>query len=239
MADIELLRRVVPQTDGWYCVLGLFQGGIRSQKFYKTLDEVQEQADRLVGLNQDAFFALGKFKTDENRTALNCDMMQAFFLDIDCGESKVIPDKSGRVKGYIDQQAGMAALRQMCAALKLPKPTIVNSGRGWHVYWPLTEPVTREKWLDAAHTFKTRCIDGGFHIDPDVPADAARILRVPGTKNFKDDPAHDVVVMHESAAISYEEFVAHRAAGFTQTDVSTQALGRIHQGADGQQTKSV
>lgn len=207
MTDIELLRRVVPQTDGWYCVLGLYQGEIRSQKFYKTLEEVQERGEQLVKIRHDAFFALGKFKTDENRKAANCDAMQAFFLDIDCGPTKAEPDARGRVKGYIDQRAGMAALKQLCSMLKLPKPTIVNSGRGWHVYWPLTEPVPREKWLDAAHTFKARCLDSGFHIDPDVPADAARVLRIPGTKNFKDDPANDVFVMHEATAISYDDFV--------------------------------
>jgi len=208
MADIELLRRVVPQTDGWYCVLGLHQGSVRSQTFFKTLEEVQEQAEKLVRVKQDAFFGLGKFKTDETRQAVNCDAMQAFFLDIDCGPTKVIPDARGKVKGYIDQKAGMAALRSLCAAFKLPKPTIVNSGRGWHVYWPLTESVPREKWLDAATTFKARCIEHGFHIDADVPADAARVLRVPGTKNFKDDPAHDVYVMHTAEAMSYDDFVA-------------------------------
>lgn len=208
MADIELLRRVVPQSDGWYCVLGLYQGEIRSQKFYKTLDEVQERAEQLVKIKHDAFFALGKFKTNENRKTINCDALQAFFLDIDCGPTKIIPDANGRVKGYADQKEGMAALRSLCTTLKLPKPTIINSGRGWHVYWPLTEPVPREKWLDAATTFKARCLDHGFHIDPDVPADAARVLRVPGTKNFKDDPAHDVYVMHTSNAMSYDDFVA-------------------------------
>jgi len=208
MADIDLLQNVVPQVDGWYCVLGLFQGEIRSQKFFKTLDEVRERAEELVASKQDAFFALGKFETDQNRKASNCKMLQSFFLDIDCGPTKATPDKNGRVKGYLNQQEGMAALKQLCAALKLPKPTIVNSGRGWHVYWPLSEPVEREKWLDAAHTFKSRCLENGFHIDPDVPADAARVLRIPGTKNFKDDPAHDVVVMHEAAAIDYDTFVA-------------------------------
>jgi hypothetical protein len=28
--------------------------------------------------------------------------------------------------------------------LQLPRPTLVNSGRGVHAYWPLTEAVTRE-----------------------------------------------------------------------------------------------
>ena len=207
MADIVLLERVVASTDGWYCVVGLERGEIRSQKFYKTLEEVNEAADKLVAQRRDAFFGLGKFKTDENRKAVNCGWMQSFFLDIDCGPTKAEPDERGRIKGYVDQATGMAALRDLCKKFNLPKPTIVNSGRGWHVYWPLTEPVEREKWLNAAHTFKSRCMEHGFYIDPDVPADAARILRIPGTKNFKDDPAHDVVVMHQADAISYDDFV--------------------------------
>jgi len=207
MTDILLLQSVVPHTDGWYCVLGL--GPSKSQTFFKTLEEVQEQAELLVDRGCDAFFGLGKFKTNENRTAANCEYMQSFFLDIDCGPTKVIPDERGRVKGYVDQPAGMVALRLLCKTLSLPKPTVVNSGRGWHVYWPLTEPVEREKWLDAAVTFKALCLDNGFHVDPDVPADAARVLRVPGTKNFKDEPAHDVVLLHTAEPISYDEFVSH------------------------------
>ena len=206
MADIVLLERVVASTDGWYCVVGLEQGVIKSQKFYKTLEEVRAAADRLVAQNRDAFFALGKFKTNENRKTANCGWMQSFFLDIDCGPTKAEPDERGRVKGYIDQSAGMAALRELCKSLKLPKPTIVNSGRGWHVYWPLTEPVERDKWLEAAQTFKTRCMERGFHIDPDVPADAARVLRIPDTKNFKDNPAHDVVLMHQAEPMSFNDF---------------------------------
>ena len=230
MADISLLQSVVPQTNGWYCVLGL--GRSKSQLFFRTLEEVQEHAESLVARGCDAFFALGKFKTDEDRTALNCGEMQSFFLDIDCGESKVIPDAAGRVNGYIDQPAGMAALKLLCKTLSLPKPTIVNSGRGWHVYWPLTEPVDREKWLDAAVTFKAVCLNSGFHIDPNVPADAARVLRIPGTKNFKDEPAHDVVLLHTAEPMSYDEFVSHlgpllpRKATFTPRplDEFTKAL---------------
>ena len=232
MADVSLLGQVVAPTDGWYCVVGLERGQIRSQKFYKTLDEVNEAADRLVHRGMDAFFGLGKFKTNENRKADNCGWMQSFFLDIDCGPTKAEPDERGRIKGYIDQQSGMVALRQLCKDLNLPKPTIVNSGRGWHVYWPLTEPVDREKWLDAAHTFKARCIERGFYIDPDVPADAARVLRIPGTKNFKDDPAHDVVVMSAAEPMTYDDFVScigplqPRKKSFQprQLDAFTQAL---------------
>jgi hypothetical protein len=207
MADIQLLRDVVPQVEGWYCVVALYRGKIKSQSHYKTLEEVEAAADQLVAAGQDAFFGVGKFKTDENRTADNCGWMQSFFLDIDCGPTKAEPDERGRIKGYIDQATGFNALKELCKTLNLPRPTIVNSGRGWHVYWPLTEPVEREKWLDAAYTFKAQCLSHGFHIDPDVPADAARVLRIPGTKNFKDDPAHDVTLMHSAEPMSYDDFV--------------------------------
>jgi hypothetical protein len=102
----------------------------------------------------------------------------------------------------------MQAVKDLCKGLDLPKPTIVNSGRGWHVYWPLTEPVETSKWLPVAHTFKARCKELNIIIDPDVPADAARVLRIPGTKNFKDDPAHDVVLMHTAEPMTFEDFVA-------------------------------
>ncbi len=232
MADIQLLRDVVPSVEGWYCVVALYKGKIKAQSHYKTLEEVEAAADKIVAAGQDAFYAVGKFKTDENRTADNCGWLQSFFLDIDCGPTKAEPDERGRIKGYVDQTSGLNALKQLCKALALPRPTIVNSGRGWHVYWPLTEPVEREKWLDAAHTFKALCMQHGFHIDPDVPADAARVLRIPGTKNFKDNPPHDVVLMHRAEPMSYDDFVAKlgplqprkRPNATSQLDSFTKAL---------------
>ena len=64
---------------------------------------------------------------------------------------------------------------------------MVNSGRGVHVYWPLTEAVSAEQWLDAAERLKQACADNGLLADPAVTADVARILRVPNTNNYKDD----------------------------------------------------
>ena len=211
MADIELLRRVVSSEDGWYCAVGIAKNGSIRQTHHKTLEEVKAQAE----LNQDdglnSFYALGKFKTDADRTADNVGWMQAFFLDIDCGPTKAAPDKHGRIQGYIDQPTGMVALKDLCKSLKLPKPTIVNSGRGLHAYWPLTESIDVNRWLPVAHTFKARCVEANLIIDPVVPADPARILRVPETLNFKDTPPSDVVV--EGATpftepMKFEDFAA-------------------------------
>ena len=207
MADVRLLEAVVPSEEGFYCVLGLKNGTHHSQTHHKTIQEVEAEADRLVANGVDVFFGCGKFITDENRDAANCGLMKSFFLDIDCGEDKAKPDKRGRIKGYIDQATGMQALKELCKTLNLPRPTVVNSGRGWHVYWPLTESVAKDKWLPVAETFKAKCLEHKFIVDPAVPADAARVLRIPGTKNFKDTLPHDVVLMHLSEPMEFDDFV--------------------------------
>ena len=194
MADIELLRRVVSSEDGWYCVVGIDKNDTVKQTFHKTLEEVQAQAEQNVENKYNTFFALGKFKTKDNRKVENVGWMQAFFLDIDCGPAKAAPDKHGRIQGYIDQATGIMAVKDLCKILKLPKPTIVNSGRGIHVYWPLTESVDVSKWLPVAQTFKARCVEANIIVDPAVPADAARVLRIPDTLNFKDDPESAVIL---------------------------------------------
>ena len=206
MADVRLLEAVVPSEEGFYCVLGLKNGTHHSQTHHKTIQEVEAEADRLVANGVDVFFGCGKFITDENRDAANCGLMKSFFLDIDCGEDKAKPDKRGRIRGYVDQATGMQALKELCKTLNLPRPTVVNSGRGWHVYWPLTEAVPKDKWLPVAETFKAKCLEYKFIVDPAVPADAARVLRIPGTKNFKDTPPHDVVLMHLSEPMEFDDF---------------------------------
>jgi len=206
MADVSLLKAVVPVKNGWYCVLGLQNGKPISQSHHQTLEEVEAKANELVAKKADVFFGCGKFMTDESRSAANCGWMQSFFLDIDCGADKAKPDKRGRILGYVDQAAGLQALKNLCKTLKLPRPTIVNSGRGWHVYWPLIEAIEKDKWLPVAETFKKKCLELGFIVDPAVPADAARVLRIPGTKNFKSNPPTDVTLMHIGNAIAFNDF---------------------------------
>jgi len=206
MADVRLLEAVVPSEEGFYCVLGLKNGTHHSQTHHKTIQEVETEADHLVANGVDVFFGCGKFITDENRDASNCGSLKSFFLDIDCGEDKAKPDKRGRIRGYVDQATGLQALKELCKIMNLPRPTVVNSGRGWHVYWPLTESVAKDKWLPVAETFKAKCLEHKFIIDSAVPADAARVLRIPGTKNFKDTPPHDVVLMHLSQPMTFEDF---------------------------------
>ncbi len=70
-----------------------------------------------------------------------------------------------------------------------PQPSIViasGSGNNRHAYWPLTEPLAREG-LERAN----RRLAHALGADP-VAADAARILRPPGTQSHKRLPARPV-----------------------------------------------
>jgi hypothetical protein len=77
-------------------------------------------------------------------------------------------------------------------------PVVVDSGNGLHVYWILKEAVETSVWKPYAEKFKKLCHQHKLVIDPAVPADAARVLRVPFTKNYcKDGTVKDVVLIND------------------------------------------
>lgn len=195
MARTDLLSAVL-SDEGWYCVVGLKKTGMPKQVFVQTLEEVEQEVNDLLLKNYDVYFACSKYETNSTRTTDNVKNIKSFWLDVDCGEGKP----------YETQGDGVQALKHFCADLGLPKPTMVNSGRGVHVYWTLKEAITRQQWKPIADRLKTVCHERGFHADPARTADAASILRIPETLNTKSDPPVDVVLMCIGAETSYEEF---------------------------------
>lgn len=178
MGTKEFLEGVL-SSSGHYCVFAArSEDDIRIQKFYGTIEEVERAAYKFDNDGLDVYFALATFREPTNRKGDNAQEFKSLFLDLDVGPSKEYPT----------QQLAVSALRSFCKQLSLPKPLMVNSGRGVHVYWLLTEAVSVEIWLDAAERLKKACADNGLLADPAVTADVARILRVPDTHNYKDNP---------------------------------------------------
>ena len=208
MQHVDLLDTVQP-TSGWFAIVGIKGAGAdvkRQQHLVETREEVDAIAARLVRGKWNVFFGVAKYATNANRTKENVQGLKAFWLDIDCGVGKATPNpKTGRPDGYIDQATGLLALRQFCKTVGLPKPLLVNSGRGIHVYWPLTEEVTREQWEPVASRLRDLCNTHDFFVDP-VVFEVARIMRIPGTLNFKDDPANQVTVISGAPPVNYDEF---------------------------------
>lgn len=141
----------------------------------QSLENLGNSLSKNAGWN--TYFALASFgNPKEGRTVRNAMYFKSLFIDIDCGNGKP----------YADQEAGMIALKQFVKDTGLPKPLVVNSGNGLHVYWSLEEAITKDEWKPLAEALKALCEEKELKADPVVTADAARILRLPNTLNYKD-----------------------------------------------------
>jgi len=210
METTKFLQSVLGDS-GHYCMFAA-RGDRREQKFYDTVQEVKDAAYKLDADGFDVYFALATFKEPKSRKGDNAHELKSLFLDLDCGPSKEYPT----------QQAAVEALRSFCKRLSLPKPTMINSGRGVHVYWVLTEAVSASEWVVSAEKLKKACAANGLLADPAVTSDVARILRVPNTHNYKDNPPLAVglfgVAISEPVVLS--EFIEKLGA----TDDTTKEL---------------
>jgi hypothetical protein len=182
MKHFDLLSAVQPST-GWIAVFSMKDGRVR-----QTLVDTREQADvlfeKLTAQERDVYFGVARFATDEGRTKSNVLALRSLWLDLDCGDNKP----------YATKRAGMAALKTFCADTKLPRPIVVDSGRGLHIDWPFEEAVTRSQWEVAASALHRLCTQYDLHVDPSV-FEVARVLRVPGTYNFKGEEPLPVCVL--------------------------------------------
>ena len=195
MTRADLLSALL-SSDGWYCVVGLKKTGHPRQIFVGDMQGVEDAVQTLLDEEFDVYFACAKYEESGSRTNDNVKNIKSFWLDIDCGVGKP----------YADQGDGLTALKAFCKTVGLPKPTIVNSGRGLHVYWPLTEPISRKEWVNTAKRLKVVCNEEGLEADPARTADAASILRMPDTFNHKVEPPLPVAVMVMSDEITFGEF---------------------------------
>jgi hypothetical protein len=197
MTRKDLLSAVL-SNEGWYCVVGLKKTGLPKQIFVQGLDEVDGVVEDLLAKDFDVYFACAKYETDKSRATDNVKVVKAFWLDVDCGEGKP----------YASQAEGLEALKNFCNVVGLPRPCIVNSGRGLHVYWPLTADITKEQWKPAAVRLKALCVEHEFEADPARTADVASILRMPETFNYKSDPPLDVSVLVMGKPVDFDTLKA-------------------------------
>jgi hypothetical protein len=173
MNTLNFLQRVLPSA-GFY-VTTVINSDARRQGFFATVEEL---AKAVVGLDQrgdNTYFAISAFAEKGNRKQENVRATKVIALDVDCGDNKP----------FLTWKEGLLALSKFVQEMRLPKPLVVYSGNGLHVYWVLTEELAPAQWRPLAEAMKAAAKDKGFAIDPAVPADNARVLRPVGTKNPK------------------------------------------------------
>jgi len=195
--SISFYEALLPPI-GPYCALSITSSEIVHQTFHPNVAELLARTDSITKAGHHAYIAMSSFKDSSSRKATNAHEIRCFFLDLDCGPNK----------DFDTQQGAYEQLVEIIERYKLPTPFIVDSGRGVHVYWMFAEAVPVAQWKQVAAAFKKICQQDGFPIDPNVPADSARVMRVVGSLNIRTDPPTPVVVMAEGEITSLEAFRA-------------------------------
>ena len=174
MDTLNFLQRVLPST-GFYVTTVINPGeGIR-QGFFSTVEDLAKAVTASDKRGNNTYYAISAYAEKTNRKQENVRATKTVALDLDCGEGKP----------YATKRDGVAALAQFLRDTKLPRPMLVDSGNGLHLYWCLTQEMEIDRWRVLSLGLKTAAQDKQFHIDPAVPGDSARVLRPVGTTNPK------------------------------------------------------
>jgi Family of unknown function (DUF5906)/Primase C terminal 2 (PriCT-2) len=181
----EFLRRVLP-AGGDYVVTAIPPGGqAREVRGLPTLEAAAATIRKLSTKPLNVYIAIGSY--NKKRQAPKA--KRALFLDLDS-------------KDFGDKKTAARELGLFCRATGMPMPAIlVDSGGGLHAYWPFDTDLDVGPWRALASQLKAKCHELGFKADPPITADAARILRVPTTLNYKYDPPVPCRVLHDSGKV--------------------------------------
>lgn len=208
----EFLLRVWPTTGPYLLGVpaswtdkdtGKPRKGMRHRSF-DTVDAAARAAQSIatdMDAPLDVYFALGALNEKRQtgqRKLDNIRELGAFWLDVD------IKDKTGN---YQTVDAAARSLKSFCKATGLPKPMIISSGGGLHVYWPLATALETEKWRHYARILKRLAEREGFLADPSRTADACSVLRPVGSYNWKTGAPREVRVLADCPPLDTDEFL--------------------------------
>ena len=149
---------------------------IRNKAAY-SVDKILEASDEIVTRLENAYFSTASYIDRGNgRKGINIAGKKIFYVDLDAGPTKP----------YATAKEALEDLKTFCKATGLPKPFLVSSGRGLHVYWVMDEAMSRSTWHKHAEALAALCETHKLKVDRQVTTDLTRILRVPGTVHSKD-----------------------------------------------------
>lgn len=170
----EFLESVWSDAEG-YRVIYTTQG---KNQFFRTNADALEYAAQKSSDGKDVCFSVHLFGNDTNRKKENAIGCRALYLDIDV--------KPNEARAYATKEDAENAVDKFIGDSGLPEPTKVCSGNGSHLYWLFNQTLSESEWLAMAGGLRDLYRHHGLKADESVTTDAARILRVPGTVNYKD-----------------------------------------------------
>lgn len=142
--------------------------GIPSADVYICMSS-QARSEPKVSKTNKPYVSAIRFK--DNAVALS-----SLFIDVDVKED-----------AYKTHEEALAAIQNFIAFSGLPMPTaVVETGSGgMHCHWATTQPMTPAQWRPLSFAMVRAVRESGLISDTQCTIDAARILRIPGTSNYK------------------------------------------------------
>ena len=130
------------------------------------------------------YFAPATFSGSE-RKAAQATAVKAFWIDVDVREDK----------GFRTFDDALDGIKTFVERYNLPKPLLLNSGGGFHVYWCLTAPISVGVWKLVATSLHKLVTThgGGLASDTARIKDVASLMRMPLSYNYTRGAAGTVV----------------------------------------------
>ena len=130
--------------------------------------------------NCDVWVSMAKFSDKRlTREAVNASGLYSFWLDVDAHQGSK----------YKSPEEAEEAANKFIQSLGLPQPNAIHwTGYGVHFLWSLEFELNLEEWSRIASKLQAFFNPLGLEADP-ITSDAARVLRVPGTFNFRNKDA--------------------------------------------------
>lgn len=176
-------------------------GGTLFEKHFTDIGGALKLID-LYGKQADTWVSMATYSTPgESRSQKNAGRLCALWLDIDAHEGseyKSVEDVKTALNDFLDNTG-------------LPKPSLLHfTGYGIHAIWTFTQAIPKSEWQPVAAKLQNLTQRLNLGADP-ITADAARILRVPGTMNFRnpDEPKQAEL---EETGLGHQEFDVVTAA---------------------------
>lgn len=211
-----------------------------AHKIHDTTESMARMAMQLSERGADVYLCVGsildkEFTNDKGnkvpRNQRNIKSIKCLILDVDV----VDPANPGAKKAerfFNSKQEALAAITSFVEAVGLPRPTVIDSGGGYHVWFAMGPSLDRFDWVKLALKLKTAAADHS----PKLIADSTRVmdscslLRIVGTNNYKIEgqprKVHSIGEGVQTTPADYDECLTTYLAERDITAVSDEPVKR-------------
>jgi putative DNA primase/helicase len=194
LTTLEFLTQLYGDCEAGYLYLWTTPDKLSEWYSVTDLTAAAQGAERLSAGRKNVYYGLGLTaapkQPDERATAPDVTAIPGLWVELDL-----------RDETHPNNPTDVAELLALVQAWPLPPTIIVHSGHGVHAYWLFREPwdITedRARAADLVQRFqaaiKQPAIAKGWKVDS--THDLSRVLRLPGTVNFKAEPV-PVTMIH-------------------------------------------